>query len=122
MINSDLSDLLKKEENKNKNIIYIQDLIIVKENHIKVYLMILSDGNYHIIFRETSKKIIEILINYDKDIIGYIDNRYNYKNIIKLENWTKNPCRNFIRRIKWIRKIITDDIKNKIKIKNNNNI
>ena len=119
-LNSELSDILIKEENKSKKLIYIKNLIIVKENHIKIYLMILSDGTYHIIFRESSKKIIEILINYDKNLIGYIDNKYNYKNIIKLENWRENPCRNFIKRIKWIRKIITDDIKNKIKNKNNN--
>ena len=78
--------------------------------------MILSEGSHHIIFEEIHKNTIEMIISYNKNIIGYIDKKYGYKNIIKLENWTEKPNKNFVKRMK-IKKTL--EAENKLKKKKN---
>ena len=114
-LNSEIKILEIKPEIKSHNLIYIKDLIIKKEPHMSIYLLILSDNTSHIIFKEKKKNVIEIIINDDKNVVMYIDRKYNYKNVIKSEKWNENPCKNFIRRINLKKKMEFDYIKNKMK-------
>jgi serine/threonine protein kinase len=119
-LNSEINNFVSNDEIKDKKLIYVKNFIIENKNQLKIYLLKLSDGSFHAIFKENNEnknKIIEVLINYDKYKIGYIDHRYNYKTVVKLEKWRENPSRNFIKRIKWIRKMEADNIKKNLKLK-----
>ena len=115
------SSELTSGEIKNPELIYVKKLIIENKKHINIYLLILNDGTYHVIFEEIKKNIIEIIISYKKNIIGYIDNKYNYKNIIKSENWIKNPNRNFVKKIIIQKKMKESKIKKELKNKRSDN-
>ena len=115
------SSELTSGEIKNPELIYVKKLIIENKKHINIYLLILNDGTYHVIFEEIKKNIIEIIISYKKNIIGYIDNKYNYKNIIKSENWIKNPNRNFVKKIIIQKKMKETKIKKELKNKRSDN-
>jgi hypothetical protein len=115
------SSELTSGEIKNPELIYVKKLIIENKKHINIYLLILNDGTYHVIFEEIKKNIIEIIISYKKNIIGYIDNKYNYKNIIKLENWRVNPNKNFVKRILLQKKLEASKIIKELKKKRSNN-
>ena len=107
-------------EIKNPEFIYVKNIIIENKKYINIYLLILSNGTYQIIFDEIKKNIIEIIINYKNDLIGYKDYKYNYNNIIKLENWRENPNKNLVKRIRIQRKLQTSNTKKKIRQKKNN--
>ena len=129
-ISSEISELSNLEENNpseiklknssgeinNLKIIFVKNLIIENKKLINIYLMILSEGSHHIIFEEIHKNTIEMIISYNKNIIGYIDKKYGYKNIIKLENWTEKPNKNFVKRM-IIKKTL--EAENKLKKKKN---
>ena len=118
---SESSFTFSSEEKNNKDLIFVKDLIVKNTNYINIYLIFFSDNTSQIIFHEINKNIIEIIINDNKNLIGYIDEKFKYNNIIKLEDWKLNPNKNFVKRIKVKRKIQADDIMKKIQTKNNNN-
>ena len=118
---SELKLKISSGEIKNPELIYVKNIIIENKKHINIYLLVLSDGTYNIIFEEIKKNIIEIVISYNKNRIGYIDNQYNYKNIIKLENWRVNPNKNFVKRILLQKKLEASKIIKELKKKRSNN-
>ena len=118
---SELKLKISSGEIKNPELIYVKNIIIENKKHINIYLLVLSDGTYNIIFEEIKKNIIEIVISYNKNKIVFIYNKYNYKNIIKLENWRVNPNKNFVKRILLQKKLEASKIIKELKKKRSNN-
>ena len=122
-LNESISTEIKKNTNretKNSEQIYAEDIIIENKKHINTYLLILKNGTYQIIFEEIKKNIIEMVIDYNKNRLGYIDNKYKYNNIIKLENWIENPNKNLVERMRKMKKLGAFNSKKRMKMKRNN--
>ena len=132
-ISSEISESSNLEENNssefklkisngelnNSKIIFVKNLITENKKHINYYLLKLSEGSDYIIFDEIHKNVIEMIISYNKNIIGYIDKKFQYKNIIKLKNWTENPCKNLVKRMIIKSKLEAENIVKKNKNKKN---
>ena len=106
-------------ELNNSKVIFVKNLITENKKHINYYLLKLSEGSDYIIFDEIHKNVIEMIISYNKNIIGYIDKKFQYKNIIKLKNWTENPCKNLVKRMIIKSKLEAENIVKKNKNKKN---
>ena len=132
-ISSEISESSNLEENNssefklkisngelnNSKVIFVKNLITENKKHINYYLLKLSEGSDYIIFDEIHKNVIEMIISYNKNIIGYIDKKFQYKNIIKLKNWTENPCKNLVKRMIIKSKLEAENIVKKNKNKKN---
>ena len=121
IFSSELNSLSNENSTRNQkivsdksNLIYVRKRIVFKEDLI---ILFLSDKTLEAIFKDK----IKILISEIKDKIQIID-QDNKINVISAVNVFNNPNYDFSNRLKFIKKVMINDIKSKTSNINKENI
>ena len=118
---SELNSLSNENSTRNQkivsdknNLIYVRKIIVFKED---LTILFLSDKTLEAIFKDK----IKILISESKDKIQIID-QDNKINVISAVNAFNNPNYDFSNRLKFIKKVMINDIKSKTSNINKENV